>query len=268
METLRLDSSGPDVKRVQERLAELGFNPGKVDGEFGAGTEAAVLAFQRSSGLAADGVVGPDTAAALFQGVKRPPKVAASDILDDIDAQMVARMFPATNLGAIKANLPHVIAGRRAEELTDKPMVLMALATIRAETEGFVPISEGISRFNTSPNGPPFDLYDFRADLGNGAAGDGAKFKGRGFIQLTGRANYRTVGRAIGQPLEGQPELANDGPIAGRILASFLAKRETEIRNALIENDLRHARRLVNGGSHGLDRFTDAYQRGLDAIPG
>ena len=64
----------------------------------------------------------------------------------------------------------------------------------------------------------------------------------------------------------GQKHINVDGPIAGRILASFLAKRETEIRNALIENDLRHARRLVNGGSHGLDRFTDAYQRGLDAM--
>ena len=74
--------------------------------------------------------------------------------------------------------------------LGDKPMILMALGTIRAETAGFVPISEGQSRFNTSPGGHPFDLYDNRRDLGNRGAPDGANFKGRGFVQLTGRTNY------------------------------------------------------------------------------
>jgi putative chitinase len=224
MNTLRLDSKGPDVKRVQQRLADLGFSPGAIDGAFGVGTEAAVMAFQRSKGLLADGVVGPNTAEVLFEGVKRAPTVAATDILDDVTPQMAARMFPQTNLTAIKNNLPPVLQGLRDENLTDKPMVLMALATIRAETEGFVPIDEGISRFNTSPGGAPFDLYDFRADLGNGAKGDGAAFKGRGYIQLTGKANYRTIGKSIGQPLEAQPNLANDPAVAGRILASFLAK--------------------------------------------
>jgi len=51
--------------------------------------------------------------------------------------------------------------------LADKDMVLMGLATIRAETAGFEPISEGKSIFNTSPGGHPFNLYDNRKDLGN-----------------------------------------------------------------------------------------------------
>jgi putative chitinase len=69
-------------------------------------------------------------------------------------------------------------------------VVLGALGTIRAEIDGFVPISEGISRYNTSPNGADFDLYDKRKDVGNQGPGDGAKFKGRGFVQLTSRPNY------------------------------------------------------------------------------
>ena len=50
---------------LQQALQAAGFSPGAIDGSFGLGTEAAVLAFQRSKGLAADGVVGPNTATAL-----------------------------------------------------------------------------------------------------------------------------------------------------------------------------------------------------------
>ena len=48
----------------------------------------------------------------------------------------------------------------------------MALATIKAESAGFAPISEGKSKWNTSQGGEPFDLYDFRTDIGNGKKGD------------------------------------------------------------------------------------------------
>lgn len=58
---LKRGLSGDPVKRLQERLAELGFDAGGADGQFGPNTDAAVKAFQQSRGLAADGVVGPDT---------------------------------------------------------------------------------------------------------------------------------------------------------------------------------------------------------------
>jgi len=74
----------------------------------------------------------------------------------------------------------------------------MALATIRAETESFHPINEGLSKFNTSPGGHPFDLYDHRTDLGNQGKGDGAKYRGRGYVKLTGRFNYQNYGAALG----------------------------------------------------------------------
>jgi len=154
-------------------------------------------------------------------------------------------------------------------KLSDKGMVLVALGTIRAETESFEPISEGRSRFNTSPSGPPFDLYDNRQDLGNTGTPDGANFRGRGFVQLTGRANYTRSAKEIGQDLVANPELANDPQVAASILARFLSDREDRIREALASNptDLATARRLVNGGSNGLDRFTDAFNRGMQLIP-
>jgi peptidoglycan hydrolase-like protein with peptidoglycan-binding domain len=52
---------GPEVKQLQKRLQQLGFNPGPIDGVFGTGTKAAVVAFQKSKGLYADGIVGDKT---------------------------------------------------------------------------------------------------------------------------------------------------------------------------------------------------------------
>jgi len=68
MPVTRIGSSGPEVRRVQEMLKEVGFSPGEVDGKFGPGTEAAVIAFQKSHGLLADGTVGRRTLDALGQG--------------------------------------------------------------------------------------------------------------------------------------------------------------------------------------------------------
>ncbi|HYM03409.1 MAG TPA: peptidoglycan-binding protein [Stellaceae bacterium] len=260
MELLREGCSGGDVTALQTKLQAAGFPPGAIDGEFGPGTQAAVLAFQQTEGLTPDGVVGPETARALgFAEAELPPPAA----MPDVTVAIVSKMFPSTPLGPINANLPQVLAALVAADLTATPIVLAALATIRAETEGFVPISEGRSRFNTSPAGHPFDLYDNRKDLGNQGPPDGDSFKGRGYVQLTGRANYTKFGPLVGvDNLVDQPDQANDPVIAAKILAAFLDAKKTALGAALAANDLATARRLVNGGSNGLDRFVSAYQIG------
>lgn len=265
MPTLQLGTSGAAVTDLQNKLRSRGFDPGASDGSFGPGTVAAVVAFQRSAGLEPDGVVGPETAAAL--GLAAPPSVASA--IPAVTVAMVCQMFPNTPAPHIEENLPNVLNALVAPQLANKPMILMALATIRAETESFLPISEGQSSNNTSPGGHPFDKYDLRTDLGNQGPPDGAQFKGRGFIQLTGRTNYQVHGNAIGlgNQLIENPDLANDPAIAAQLLASFLKSREAQIKTALASSDLATARRLVNGGSNGLDRFTDAYNIGSSVIP-
>lgn len=193
------------------------------------------------------------------------PVSTRRDILNALTIGAVSAMFPVTRTSNIESNLPFVVSGLRAKSLGDRDMVLMALATIRAETEGFVPISEGRSRFNTANE--PFDLYEGRADLGNTQPGDGARFKGRGYVQLTGRDNYTRVGSQIGVDLISDSERANDPSTAGLILAQFLKNTERRIREALASDNLREARRAVNGGQHGLDRFTDAFERGRRSLP-
>ncbi|MDF3838465.1 peptidoglycan-binding protein [Cupriavidus basilensis] len=262
---LQLGDSGAAVTQLQNALKERGFSPGAIDGKFGQGTIAAVMAFQQSENLLADGKAGPRTLAEL--GLVTDDTLP--DATDAFTVQVVSRMFPQTPLGNIKANLPVVLQALVDHKLQDKRMVLTALATIRAETASFRPISEGVSRFNTSPNGHDFDLYDRRADLGNQGPPDGARYCGRGFVQLTGRTNYATYGPQLdpAQDLVRQPELANDPSIAANLLALFIGDRELAIKDALLHGDFQAARRLVNGGTNGLYDFTNAYQTGDQLVP-
>jgi putative chitinase len=264
METLKMGSKGTGVKTLQKKLKDLGFNPGAIDGDFGPAVQAALIAFQKSKGLLADGIAGPRTFAAM--GLTKSSKLPS--VVNKVTPTIVSKMFPYAPVDNIKKYLPAVLKALENEDLGDKNMVLMALATIRAETGRFQPIDEGKSKYNTSPGGHPFDLYDNRTDLGNRGEGDGDKFKGRGFIQLTGRSNYTKFSKklGLGTELVKNPDRANDPDIAAKILALFLKDKEARIKEALLENDLRRARRLVNGGSHGLDDFTDAFNKGNSLI--
>ena len=283
MPVLKKGSSGSDVLTLQTTLKQLGFDPRGVDGVFGAGTEAAVIAFQKAKGLMPDGIVGPGTMAALQTGaavaganVNAATAAATASVAPAttgadapvVTVSQVAKMFPGVPAANIQTNLPFVLDALKAVGLGDKNMILMALATIRAETGNFTPLSEFKSKFNTAPGGPPFGLYDNRKDLGNQGPPDGANFKGRGYIQLTGRSNYQIHGAAIGMgdQLITNPELANRADIAAKLLASFLKRKEAEIRAALRANDLKLARKLVNGGSHGLAEFKAAFNIGKSLL--
>src|SRR5204862_773156 len=89
--------------------------------------------------------------------------------------------------------------------------------------------------------------------LGNTQPGDGARYHGRSFLQLTGRANYRRYGQKLGVDLEGNPELALDPDISARILATYFLDRGIPAKAAA--GDWQGVRRAVNGGLNGYDRF-------------
>lgn len=286
MPVLRQGARGSEVIKLQSRLRDLGFDPKGVDGKFGEDTRDALVAFQISKGLPPDGRAEGETLKALGlangESPAGPPPattnvpISSTPIVSPpttspfpaATVKIVCKMFPATPVANIQANLPIVLQALADAGLADKEMVLMALGTIRAESASFRAISEGISKFNTTPGRHPFNLYDDRASLGNRGRPDGARYKGRGFVQLTGRDNYRVHGAAIGlgNQLITNPDLANRTDIAAKLLASFLKNKEQAIRDALRADDLKLARKLVNGGSHGLADFTDAYNIGKALI--
>ncbi|CAB3810709.1 peptidoglycan-binding domain-containing protein [Paraburkholderia fynbosensis] len=162
-QSLRQGDSGDDVRELQRALMQHGFNPGMIDGEYGQGIVAAIIAFQSSERLLPDGLAGPRTmfALRLVDSNTLPSPIAG------VTVEVVSRMFPATPICNIKANLPPLLSSLLTNKVADKPIILMALATLRAEVECFEPVSEGQSRYNTSPSGHPFDLYDNRRDLGS-----------------------------------------------------------------------------------------------------
>lgn len=102
--------------------------------------------------------------------------------------------------------------------------------------------------------------YEGRADLGNVHPGDGKRYKGRGPIQLTGRANYRVFGRELGLDLESQPQIASKPEHAFRIAALFWKRKglneladQLSMRGDQAERGiLIKITKRINGGVNGL----------------
>jgi putative chitinase len=100
--------------------------------------------------------------------------------------------------------------------------------------------------------------YESRYDLGNIAPGDGFKFRGRGLIQLTGRANYTAAGKALGADLVAQPELLGEPGLACRSAGWFWKSRGL---NELADEGLfEKITRRVNGGLNGYAERLGLYE--------
>lgn len=156
--------------------------------------------------------------------------------------------------------LPGVMAALQEKDILDKLTLVAAIATIGVETGGFRPIKEyGGPKYFTK-------MYEGRRDLGNTCHGDGARYHGRGFIQITGRANYREYGKklGLGNQLEENPDLTLDPKISAQILACYFYDRK--VYQAAREKDWRKVRKLVNGGYNGWDEFSNFVQRALQKL--
>jgi predicted chitinase len=180
---------------------------------------------------------------------------------------MAATTFPldageiARALGCPRANVarywPGIDAACREAGMTDAHSIIAVLATVGTEVASFQPIDEyGDDAYFTR-------MYEKNAkvarDLGNARPGDGARYHGRGFVQLTGRANYRAYGKALGVPLEARPELALDPQVSARVLARYFSDRKLD--ELARRRDWRGVRRGVNGGLNGWERFSALVER-------
>jgi predicted chitinase len=183
--------------------------------------------------------------------------------VDKLTVEIVRIAFPDAPPADISKALPFLKSAMKEFHLSSPELVAASIAIIRTEVPGFAPVSELVSKFNTANT--PFDRYEYDQGgkvLGNKEPGDGPKFKGRGFVQITGRSNYARTDEALGlgSRLIESPDDMNDPDVAARALCPFVAARRVQISNALQSRDLVSVLRFINGGASGLDRFTAAYE--------
>lgn len=118
--------------------------------------------------------------------------------------------------------------------------------------------------FRTTEEFASGEAYEGRRDLGNIKPGDGRRYKGRGLIQLTGRANYRDTGKVLKIDLENHPERAAEPVLSLRIACEYWKSRR--INAAADRDDLITVTRLINGGLNGLDDRRERTSRAKAAI--
>ena len=106
--------------------------------------------------------------------------------------------------------------------------------------------------------------YEGRRDLGNTQPGDGRRYKGRGPIQLTGRANYRAAGHALGINLEANPTRAADPDVGFRVAAWYWSSRN--LNSYADSGNFSAITYRINGGYNGASERLAYYRRALGVL--
>jgi hypothetical protein len=158
----------------------------------------------------------------------------------------------------VRTNWPLVEAALDRRGVYSPLTAVAAISTIAVETGRFSPIKE--------QGGPSYlaSLYDNRKDLGNVDPGDGVKFRGRGFIQITGRWDYEHFGAEIGRDLGTNPDMALDPGVSADVLALYFHERH--IPYYAEQQNWEMVRRRLNGGLTGWPRFIDAVTKLVIAL--
>lgn len=232
-----------DVKKLQ---ALLGMPELDRDGKFGYVTQELVRKFQRSQGLVDDGIVGPKTWAALLKKpvVVAPPVPLAIKVgPNNFDTEKIIASLPDAELRKFgRESIPLILSECDRLNVTTPAQIAYVLATAEHESR----LGQWMEEFASGWE------YEGREDLGNTEPGDGPRYKGRGFVQLTGRRNYQDWSERTGENLIANPDLVGDPKTAAKILVEGMRDGTfTGLRlgNFIVPGsvDFVGARRIING---------------------
>jgi putative chitinase len=207
----------------------------KVDGKIGPRTIKAIERFETTvMGLGtSDGMLAPGdaTIAALLKGLPPGPS-----------KEKLTLVMPRALADRIALYYDPLVAGMKKYGITTPRRMAHFIAQIGHETASFRYAEELADG----------SAYEGRADLGNTQPGDGVRFKGRGLIQLTGRANYTEYSRDAGVDYVSRPQqVARDPFVAVDVACWYWNKRKI---NALADrDDVKAVTKAVNGSYNGLD---------------
>ena len=107
--------------------------------------------------------------------------------------------------------------------------------------------------------------YEGRKDLGNTKKGDGVRYKGRGIFQLTGRANYRDMGKKLGYDLENNPQLAQTPEVS--VLTALEYWKSRKLSPLADKDDVTNITKKINGGLNGFEDRKQYLARAKRFIP-
>ena len=295
MPALKQGSAGPDVKDLQQKLKDLGFDPNGVDGAFGPGTKAAVIAFQQSKGLQADGVVGPATMAAL-QAASGTATAGGGDVSSGSTAGGGTTDTPAAapglNLAGLAGKVPDVVIAQipaAAAEfgITTNLRLAHFLAQCALESTGFTATVENlnysaqrllqvfpkyfknvdVNAYARNPQKIGSRVYANRMGNGDEASGDGFKFRGRGYIQLTGKNNYTSFSKFVGEDCVANPDLvATKYPLASAAFFFNSNNIWAICDRGADDATVTSVTKAVNGGTHGLAERLQNFRKFMQAL--
>jgi len=296
MPVLKQGSSGPGVKDLQQKLKDLGFDPNGVDGKFGPGTLAAVIAFQKSKGLQTDGMVGPATMAALQSaGGGATANVGGEVSGGSAGASAVsATLAPAGGLnlpglaGKVPANVIAQIPAAASEfGITTNLRLAHFLAQCALESNNFTATVENLNysaprilqifpKYFKGIDPKPYAhnpaklgsrVYANRMGNGDEASGDGFKFRGRGYIQLTGKNNYTSFSNFVGEDCVANPDLvATKYPLASAAFFFNSNNIWAICDKGADDATVTKVTRAVNGGTHGLAERLQNFKKFISAL--
>ena len=263
---LKLGSTGEDVVKLQKKL---GVDP---IGKFGPKTEAAVKEWQSSHGLGSDGIVGDGTWSKMFaEGTVSQPSV----ITEPAPAPSVGGL----KLERLKGHIPDTVIAQipdtAAKFQINTPLRLAHfLAQCGHESGGFRLTKENLNYsakglngtfkkyFPTEASAKPYErqptkiankVYGNRMGNGPESSGEGAKFCGRGYIQLTGKENYTAFGKSINEDILSNPDrVASDYALLSA--AWFFSKNGLHkmADEGASDTVVTKITKRVNGGTIGL----------------
>ena len=216
---LKKGDNNENVKLMQQKL---GIEPAVTN--FGPKTEAAVKAWQSANGLTADGIVGPATWAKIMgEGTPVPAPIVSAPIapvgglkLDKLKGHIpdaVIAMIPDT-AAKFQINTPLRLAHFLAQCGHESGGFKATQENLNYSAKGlngifkkYFPTLESALPYERKPEKIANKVYGGRMGNGPEASGDGAKFCGRGYIQLTGKDNYTAFGKSIGEDVCANPQV-------------------------------------------------------------
>jgi len=257
---LKNGSKGDDVKRLQTKLGLT------ADGAFGPGTEKAVKQWQSTNGLTADGIVGDGTWSKMFG--------SAQVIKEDV----VIPSGGSLNIEKLKGHIPDAVIAQIPDtakkfNITNNLRLAHFLAQCGHESGGFKAVSENLNysadglkkifgkyfpgnlneSYARQPEKIAARVYASRMGNGDETTKEGFKFRGRGYIQLTGKSNYTNFTKFIGEDCISNPDLvATKYPLASAAFFFDSNKLWSICDKGSNDATVTAVTKRVNGGTIGL----------------